>query len=359
MITRPKQHWKKIAIVLVVVIILGLIGWLIRQGYLAEWTGFNYHPEVEGQVPGKYLWDWLELLIIPFVLAGGALWLERSERISDRKIAQERWENEQTLATKRREDDLKLAADRREDDKNLAEDQQREAALQAYIDNMTELLLDKEHPLRKSKPDDEVRVVARTRTLAALRKLDPVRKGMLLRFLSEGKLVILVKEEHSSIQDDKGDTQDIIRPAIIGLANADLNEADLRWANLSRADLSEADLKNANLRWADLSEADLSRADLSRADLSGADLSRANLKEADLSYAELSGADLSRANLKETDLSYADLSGARLSSTFNLTDIKLASVSSLKHATMPDGKIYDPAIHTFKQTPLPEQDTEE
>ncbi len=104
-------------------------------------------------MPGKYLWDWLELLIIPFVLALGALWLERSERISDRKIA----------------------AERREDDKKIAEDQQREAALQAYIDKMTELLLDKEHPLRKSKPNDEVRVVARTRTLATLRKLDPDR----------------------------------------------------------------------------------------------------------------------------------------------------------------------------------------
>ncbi len=36
------------------------------------------------------------------------------------------------------------------------------------------------------------RVVARTRTLATLRKLDPVRKGMLLCFLSEGELI----EEH-------------------------------------------------------------------------------------------------------------------------------------------------------------------
>ena len=38
---------------------------------------------------------------------------------------------------------------------------------------------------------------------------------------------------------------------------ADLREADLRWANLSGADLREADLSKADLRWADLSGADL------------------------------------------------------------------------------------------------------
>ncbi len=41
MIAWLKKHWKKITIVLVVVILLGLIGWLIRQGYMANWTGFD------------------------------------------------------------------------------------------------------------------------------------------------------------------------------------------------------------------------------------------------------------------------------------------------------------------------------
>jgi hypothetical protein len=77
--------------------------------------------------------------------------------------------------------------------------------------------------------------------------------------------------------------------------------ADLRWADLSNADLS-----NADLRWADLSNADLSNADLRWADLSNADLSNADLRWADLSNADLRWADLSNA-----DLSNADLKGAR------------------------------------------------
>ncbi|MBA3622988.1 MAG: pentapeptide repeat-containing protein [Methylibium sp.] len=69
--------------------------------------------------------------------------------------------------------------------------------------------------------------------------------------------------------------------------------ADLRWA-----DLSGADLLGANLRRADMRGADLLGADLRRADLSGADLLGANLRRADMRGAYLRGADLRGANMK-------------------------------------------------------------
>ena len=77
--------------------------------------------------------------------------------------------------------------------------------------------------------------------------------------------------------------------------------ADLRWANLSVADLNRADLSEANL-----SGANLSGADLSGADLIGANLSGAKLRETDLSRADMSGA-----KLRWADLSGADMSGAK------------------------------------------------
>ena len=58
-------------------------------------------------------------------------------------------------------------------------------------------------------------------------------------------------------------------------SGANLSEADLSRANLSRANLSEADLSGASLSWADLCGADLSGANLSWANLSRADLSGA------------------------------------------------------------------------------------
>lgn len=69
--------------------------------------------------------------------------------------------------------------------------------------------------------------------------------------------------------------------------------ANLRGANLYRADLYRADLRGANLR-----DADLYGAYLYDADLCGADLRDANLCDADLRGADLRGADLYDANLR-------------------------------------------------------------
>jgi uncharacterized protein YjbI with pentapeptide repeats len=74
--------------------------------------------------------------------------------------------------------------------------------------------------------------------------------------------------------------------------DADLSDANLHGANLSRADLSDANLHGANLHRADLSDANLHGANLSDANLHGANLHRANL-----CGAYLRGANLSRTSL--------------------------------------------------------------
>ena len=107
-----------------------------RLNWTWTWTGFN-----------KSLWDWMQLLIIPAALAVVAIWFNRVER-----------RNEQDIAS----------------------DNQQEAALQAYLDKMSELLL--KEGLRKPETDNEVRKIGRARTLTVLRKLDPERKGSLLPF---------------------------------------------------------------------------------------------------------------------------------------------------------------------------------
>ena len=78
---------------------------------------------------------------------------------------------------------------------------------------------------------------------------------------------------------------------------ADLNGADLHYANLTGADLRSAHLNGADLRNADLSLALLNCADLEGANLSGADLTAAHLRYANLRYADLNGADLEGADL--------------------------------------------------------------
>jgi hypothetical protein len=278
-----------------------------------QWAGFtNYtHTTQEGEVfqRGPTLWEWMKLLIVPAVLAFGGFWLNSQARQSESKIASDR---------------------------------NQEAALQTYLDRMTELLL--KEKLRDSKPEDEVRTVARTRTLTVLRGLEEKRKSAVMWFLLESKLVSADPQQ----KDGSG--------PIVSLSGADIGGADLTRANLSGADLHGADLSGANLDTANLSKALLSGADLSKAflnhtdlreaDLIAANLSAAILVEADLLGADLSGANLSGANLfaarlTEADLFGADLSGADLSDA-RVTSEQLRSARALDKAVMPIGTIYKP-----------------
>jgi hypothetical protein len=91
------------------------------------------------------------------------------------------------------------------------------------------------------------------------------------------------------------------------LKNADLNGFDLRWGNLSRANLEGAFLSMTDLRHAKLMKANLARAVLEGAALSNADLSWATgLREVDLN-----GICLHKAILYQTDLSGVNLEGVQ------------------------------------------------
>jgi uncharacterized protein YjbI with pentapeptide repeats len=247
-----------------------------------EWTGLvkdtNFHK--------RTLWDWMQLLIIPAVLAGVGLWFNRQQR-------------EQELQT----------ADRRAQDE----------ALQAYLDQMSGMLIpySKDLPsLYKARPGDSLSSVARARTLTVLPRLDGDRKARVVQFLYESGLIA------------KG------RPIL------DLGGADLSRANLSGAYLIYANLDRANLSGAYLGRILLGGSKLRKADLRGADLYRANLAEADLSDGNLRGADLRDAILEDANLSYADLRRADLRGA-DLRGAALSDVPFMRGATMPNGQKYE------------------
>jgi uncharacterized protein YjbI with pentapeptide repeats len=258
MTTRLRSWWKKISkhpIISAFLTLLAVLMMLVFFGgytFHWDWTGFNR--------PSKTLWDWLQLLgvlAVPIVVGFGAVWFTtRQGKVADA-------ENK---------------------------DNQREARLQKYIDSMSELLLHEK--LRDSAEEDEVRKIARVRTLTVLRGLDEERQGSVLRFLQEAGLI---RKDQRSI---------------------DLTGASLDWASLVGFDLHDADLRGAYL-W-------------------GANLYRANLKGADLRDASLLGANLYDANLEGADLRGANLLEAKLGGA-NVTEEQLKEVQSLKDAIMPDG----------------------
>lgn len=217
----------------------------------------------------KTLWAWLNLLIVPAVLAiGGYLFSSSQNRATQ-------------AATERRTQD---------------------EALQAYLDRMTELLLDR--CLRQSREDEDVSTVAWARTKTVLRRIDGTRRGIVVRFVYESGLIYKGKR-------------------VFGLAEASLRGADLRESWLENIDLEGTDLRDA---------------DLSDAHLYGAKLRGANLRGATLRGVDLTGVDLGVAEEtnQAADLTGADLSEANLSGA-TITQEQLAKAASLEGATMPDG----------------------
>ena len=127
------------------------------------------------------LWDWLKLLVVPAVIAGSGLWFNQQQRERELEIAERRTQDE---------------------------------ALQAYLDQMSDMLIPKtDRPsLYTARPGDGLGSVARARTLAVLPRLDEDHKGRVVQFLYESGLII-----------------------------EDRVIVDLRGANLSDADLSDAE----------------------------------------------------------------------------------------------------------------------
>ena len=259
-----------------------------------EWTGvgerrWKTSPDEDVQ-PSNTLWDWLQLLVVPAILIGVTFV----------------WSATQTRSDNRRED-RRIAADRA-----AAKEAREDATLQTYLDQMSGLML--REKLLISKRGDAVRSVARTVTLTTLRRLNGERRGEVVRFLQEARLI-------------RGKGESRVNLAGANLTGAELTDANLADADLTDANLTDADLTGAFLGSADLADADLTGADLTdafpvSADLMDADLTDANLLNADLTNATLTRADLTRANLTDANLTDADLTGADLADA-NLTDANL------------------------------------
>jgi uncharacterized protein YjbI with pentapeptide repeats len=162
---------------------------------------------------GKTVWDWMGLLIVPIVLSLITVVFAWQQDVRQQQIENQRAEAERELAQQRAQDE----------------------SLQAYLDQMSTLMLEKD--LRNSEDDSEVRTLARARTLTVLRRVDTSRKDEIMDFLVEADLVSKV-----------GGSAPVIKLAGADLSLANLDDADLRFANLHGAKLKGADLIGANLQ---------------------------------------------------------------------------------------------------------------
>jgi len=294
-----------VTLIAIGVSVTAIIVLLAIGGASLGWLGFG----------GKKLWDWLQLLsalAIPVVLAAAGLWFTAQQDKRQQDIETDRARQVQNIEDQRAEAEQDLAKQRAQDE-----------ALQAYLGQMSQLLLEK--GLRGSKEDSVVRTLARARTAAVMQRLDGPRNRTVIRFLNEAHLI---GKGQASIRLLAGADLQGAGLYKVDLGHTYLHKANLSGTNLGEANLSGANLSGANLSGTKLGEADLSGADLYDANLQNANLIHAYLRHAYLSRANLIGTNLIGANLYDADARHAKLSVAKLCCFANLGH------ANLRHAYM-------------------------
>jgi hypothetical protein len=133
-----------------------------------------------GLLFGVTLWNVLKVMAVPITVGAAVPFLNWLQRNREEKLERQRAQDE---------------------------------ALQAYLEQMSQLLTDKERPLHRCQPSDKLSFVARSRTLTVLSRLDPERNVRVVQFLYEAGLIF-----SSS--------------GVVQLSRADLREIDLSAADL-------------------------------------------------------------------------------------------------------------------------------
>lgn len=150
--------------------------------------------------------------------------------------------------------------------------------IDAYFQGVSDLALDDEG-LLEDWPQE--RAFSEGRTAAILGSVDAQGKAKVLRFLSQSRLLTPLKRDRHlgrPMLDGNGGYQE---DRLYGVRVIELNVM-----------LAGADMTGTDLRWTELSDANMVRANLSHCDLVKANLARTILYEANLAGADLKGARL-------------------------------------------------------------------
>jgi uncharacterized protein YjbI with pentapeptide repeats len=350
-----KRVWSTGQVLLIsAAVVVGAIA-IYKTLYPLEWTGFGadsnesvttkevINPK-DGRIirltettkhsqSAKTLWDWLGLtgtLAIPVIL----FQFQRSEQQQvEERAALEKQQVEKRSALEKQQVEERAALER-----EIAATNLREEVLEAYIDRMSELLIDKkfklllDQNLEQSHPEysqlNAALDIARARTLSVLRRLDKdgERKGSVIRFLIDAELINKLNLSDANLES-------------ANLESACLESAHLKSAIFIGANLWSANLKSAIFIGACLSSANLSSTNLWGANFENACLSSANLWGANLENANLSSACLTSANLENANLWGANLENANLENA-NLKSAKLEKATLNEETILPDGSKY-------------------
>jgi uncharacterized protein YjbI with pentapeptide repeats len=236
--------------------------------------------------PGKTLWDWLQLLLVPVVLAIVAFSFNAGQASVNQQLEQQ---------------------------------SNQEQVVNTFLGQMSSLLL--QYNLHGSPLGDPKRAIAQAITLSALDRLDSQHKNIIILFLYRADLLKYhyYKNNETECGDPKAlkkqfsDEQPIITLSQGNIAGVTINDLKLSCIDLHNMHLEGSNFSTSVLDRADLGislakGADFSYTSMNSASLYYLDLSEANLQGAQLQYANMRGICLSHARLDSADLQHADLS---------------------------------------------------
>ena len=251
-----------------------------------KWSGFQK----------KSFWDWLQLLIVPLMLAFGAFYLNYASETRDKQIAEEGKQQEllkdyfskmQTLIieTKKSKDSQpKIVETKKSVETTKSKDSQ-------------------------PNPDGapllpEFIPIAEALTFAVLDQLDGKRKGKVITYLADSKLITAnIKDKDSK--------------PVIDLKNANLKEIEIDNLDMNGQLIDKDTIQGVIIR--------------------GADMTNANLKKVYLTYSDLTGSDLSKATLTTVDLTGAKMESVKLIET-DIKDITISPQTDLNNACYLEGQ---------------------
>ena len=276
------------AILLVLLGLLAGLSYLYPDSY--KWTGIAESNRVDNsRHRRRTLWDWLGLWIIPFIFTASAIGFAGFQNQAN---------------TNYNKSQSAIANTQQANDRIIAHMQEQQNVVQTYLDRMSDLLL---NPNIRDKQGNDVRILAKARTLTILMDLDPDQKATIVNFLYYGDLIGQASSQTPY--------QPIVNLATADLTGINLSNISLQAANFQVANLSNAILVGTNLSSSYLPKVNLNYAHLQQAYLCYATFIGASTETSSLYHADLRNSHLTGANFTGADLRMANLSGANLSSS--------------------------------------------
>ncbi|WP_288124670.1 pentapeptide repeat-containing protein [Microcystis sp. LE19-131.1A] len=233
-----------------------------------KWSGFQK----------KSFWDWLQLLIVPLMLALGAFYLNSAAEFRDNQIAQE---------------------------------QKHQEILTDYFSKMQGLIVEtkksKQTPGSKESNSKErllleFRPTAQALTLSVLEQLDGKRKGKVITYLAESQLI--------TVDNNSPSTEPEINLYGANLKGMVLNDVDQvetvdkkpLGVVIDKADITNSNIKNVKLfEGSQLRESDFSQANLTDVYFTGADMQGAKFIKSQMTNVDLSNTNLTSANFDNVE----------------------------------------------------------